>query len=61
LSIVQSALDKIVGDINAIQEQSGFKRFWKHVKQPDMISDMKNELDLALASFQVCTMDQILQ
>jgi hypothetical protein len=61
LSIIESALDKIVGDINALQEQSGLKRFWKHVKKLDMISDMKKELDLALSCFQVCQFDQILQ
>jgi hypothetical protein len=48
-------LEKIVGDINALQEQPRWKRFWKYVKQPEMISDMKKELDLALSCFQVCT------
>jgi hypothetical protein len=48
-------LEKIVGDINALQEQAGLKRFWKYVKEPEMISDMKKELDLALSCFQVCT------
>jgi hypothetical protein len=59
LSIVQSALDKIVDDINTLQGQSGLKRFWEHVKQPDMISDMKQELDVALTRFQVLSIPGI--
>jgi hypothetical protein len=52
-------LDKIVGDINALQKQTGLKRFWKYVKQPDMLADMKQELDLALTRFQVLSIPGI--
>jgi hypothetical protein len=48
-------LEKIVGDINALQEQPRWKRLWKYIKQPELISDMRKELDLALSCFQVCT------
>jgi hypothetical protein len=59
LSIIQSALDKIVDNINALQEQTGLKRFWKYAKQPDMLADMKRELDLALTRFQVLSIPRI--
>jgi hypothetical protein len=53
--VVHSALDKITGDIKALQQQAQFKQFWGNVKNPDRITDMRNELDVALSWFQVCT------
>ena len=59
-AFIQSVLDKIAGDIDGFQKQPGRKRFWKHVKRQDMISDLKKELDVALSHFQVCAICSIL-
>jgi hypothetical protein len=54
------ALEKIVRAVEAEQAKPALKRFWEHVKNPNIVEDLKKELDDALSHFQVRVLDQSL-